>query len=300
MNKGKFFGLLSLSAILLVSTVINIGAQTRSYSGRAAGVIVLGPNATSAVDTGPLASSGGTLTTSAPSVNLPGITTGPVSASTSGAGSASQSSTSVTNARVNAGGYLITVASASSFSQCICCPGSVEGGCTTTSSITGVTVTDPSGNTTPITVDGRFNQVVTINGVGTITFNERATGFGSITLNAVHIDITSGGTNTNVILASAYSDIVCGATGPSSSIVSVAGRVVSSSGLGIAGATVTLTASTGAQLSARSNSTGNFVIQSAVAGQSYIVEASAKSYTFESQFITVLDEVTDLEIRANP
>ena len=301
MNKGKVFAFFNIGAVVLLSTAINIAAQSRSYSGRATGVVVLGPNAATGGDTGSLPSTGGSITISTPNVVLPGVVTGPVISTTSGAENASQSSTTVSNARVTAGGYIIRIATASSNSQCICCPGSAEGGCTGRSTATGVIVTDPAGNDVPITVTGQVNQVVTLpNGAGTITFNEQINGAGEITVNAVHINITSGGTNTNVIIGSAYSDIVCGTIGPTPSNVTVAGRVLTSSGAGIAGATVTLTNSTGGRQSAISNGTGNFSVQSVAAGQSYTVTATHKSFSFQSQFISVDDEINDLEITANP
>lgn len=301
MNKGKVFVFFSMAAVLLLSTAISIAAQSRSYSGRATGIVVLGPNAATGGDTGSLPSRGGTITISTPNVVLPGIVTGPIISTTSGAENASQSSTTISNARVSAGGYIIRVATASSNSQCICCPGSIEGGCTGRSTATGVIVTDPSGNDVPITVTGQVNQVVTLpNGAGTITFNEQINGVGEITVNAVHINITSGGTNTNVIIGSAYSDIVCGTIGPSPANVTVAGRVVTSSGVGIAGATVTLTALNGTSQSALTNSRGNFSFQAVTAGNSYVVTTVHRSFTFQGQSISVLDEIFDLEITANP
>src|SRR5207247_5105671 len=98
--------------------------------------------------------------------------------------------------------------------------------CSGQTSINGLTVTDPSGASVPITVSGEDKQVVTLaGGAGTITFNQRASGAGSLTVNGMHINLTVGGSVYNVVVASSYSDIVCPGIVITPAQVNISGRV---------------------------------------------------------------------------
>lgn len=81
---------------------------------------------------------------------------------------------------------------------------------------------------------------------------------------------------------------------PTASNVSVSGRVTSSGGHGLRGATVTLTSSSGQAQTVLTSSFGYFRFDDIDVGSSVIVSVNSKRYEFPSQVITVGDEITDL------
>ena len=298
MNRGRHLAFLFAGAVLFFSGSLSIQAQPSSYSGRATGVVSVGPTTATAGDTCPLPSTGGTVTMTTPSSSMPGITTGTIISTTSGAGTTSQSSSTVNNVNITAGAYNIRATTVSANTQCTCCPGAAEPTCTGNTNISGLTVTGPSG-AVPVTITGAANQTVVLpDGAGTITINEQIVAVNEITVNAIHVNITSGGATTNAIIASAHSDIICGSAGPSPADVNVAGKVVDTAGRGIPNATVRLTGTTGTQHSALSSPTGQFTIQGVTAGDSYQLVTTHKSYQFSPRLINVQDEITDLVITA--
>jgi hypothetical protein len=297
MNKGRFLVSCCITIAAFLTATVSADAQQRIYGGRAAGVISYGSPITMAGDTGELSIYGGAITHTTPRSSMNGIATGTIVSSTSGAGDASQSSSTVSNTRIVSGGYTITAISVSANSQCICCPGSAEPGCTGNATASGVVVTDPSGTNTTITANGSVNQVVQLpGGGGTITFNEQVTGNNQLAVTGMRVRIGAF----DAAIAYARSLIICGGIGPSPAEVNVSGRVVSATGVGIANARVVMTSPTGTQHQATTNHTGAFTVTGITAGHSYSVEASAKSYSFPSMIIEVMDEIDDLEIRANP
>ena len=295
MNRGKVFAYFCIGVLVSIASSLAVQAQNRTYSGRAAGVIVVSPSPATSGDTGQLPASGGTTTVTTPGTSLPGIVTGPIISTTSGFGTSSLASSMVSNLNMTAGGYNIRATSASVNTQCICCPGSSEASCSGRTTITGLLVTDPSGNNVPIIISGSANQVITLaNGAGTITINEQITALEQITVNALHVNITSNGTTTNALIASSHSDIVCGSISPTPSDVRVAGRAVDQNGNGISQVTVSLTCSTGERTSVSSNVNGVFNFPVVRAGQTYILEAVHGRYRFEAQVLNVNEDITDL------
>ena len=80
--------------------------------------------------------------------------------------------------------------------------------------------------------------------------------------------------------------------------VGVGGRVVDSKGNAISRAYVTLTGANGVPRTARTNTFGYYRFDNVEAGDSYILEATAKGYTFAPRVVTVQDEVTDADMVA--
>ncbi len=294
MNMGRSFSLFSI-VLMLFFGATGASAQNREYGGRAAGVILNGDSVLTAGDTGELPSVGGSIMLPTPSSSLPGITTGMIVSSTSGMGNASQSSSTVSNVNVTAGGYVITATEVTANSQCICCPGFVDATCLGWISVRGLSVIDPQGQPVAVNVSGSINQTVNLNGGGTITFNEQIESDNGLVVNGIRINI--GGIN--AVIASAQSTIICGTGGPTSSEVSVSGRTTTSSGRGLAGVTVKLTSGTGNQYTATSGSNGVFSFAGVMAGQTYVLEATHSTLTFPAQVIEVSDEISGIEIRAN-
>ncbi len=301
MSKGRIILFFSIAMMLFVTAVSEVSGQSRIYGGRATGVVLNGDTTLRAGDTGELPTVGGSIITPTPSSSLPGITTGIILSSTSASGNAAQSSSTVNNVTINAGGYVITATSVTVRAQCICCPGSADAYCEGSTEIQGLSITDPSGNPVPVEITGEANQVVVLpNGAGTITINEQMSGVSGLTVNAIHFNIANGGTTVNGIIASASTVIVCGTGGPSSTEVDVGGVVVTAGGQPITGATLVLTNSEGQSVSTISNTFGQFNFPAVLAGQTYFLQASRKGYRFESMVLVVNEEISDLEIRANP
>lgn len=78
----------------------------------------------------------------------------------------------------------------------------------------------------------------------------------------------------------------------------ISGRVVSSSGRGINGATVKLTDQNGLVRAVRTNSFGFYRIEQVSVGQNYVVSASHKRHRFSPQVIYVGENLTELNLVA--
>jgi len=161
-------------------------------------------------------------------------------------------------------------------------------------------VTDPSGANVPVTITGGTNQTVTLP-VGTIIFNERIAGPGALTTNAAHMNVTVGGTNYNVILASAYSDIVCPGIIITAAEVNISGHVVDANGFGISRATVVISNAQNQLIrSTTSDDNGAYTLTGIQTGSTYIVNASSRAYLFAPRSINLLDEVTGFNLTGTP
>jgi len=311
MNGGKFR---LVSIYIFVAILIAVSAHVgkaqiitaQEFSGRATGVnstiTTNGVASTVAVgDTCPLPARGGTSTATTSGVIVPGtIGTGAITSTTSGSGITSQSSSSVADLFFTGGGWTVRATNISTATQCNCCD-VANPACSGQTTITGLSVTDPSGVSFPIVITGAANQVVTLpNGAGTLTFNERTSSAGSITVNGLHINITSGATNFNEIIASSHSNILCPGIVITPADVNISGRVVDQSGNGIARATVTITNSQGQVIrTAGTTLDGSYTLVSITVGQTYIVQATAKNYTFSPRTLNLLDETTGFDIVAH-
>ncbi len=86
---------------------------------------------------------------------------------------------------------------------------------------------------------------------------------------------------------------------PTAATVSVAGRVESPLGRGIANVIVVAFSMEGESWSARSNTFGYFKIGGLPAGRPYVVTAYSRRYEFESQLLSLDDDVMGLVIRSN-
>jgi Developmentally Regulated MAPK Interacting Protein. len=85
---------------------------------------------------------------------------------------------------------------------------------------------------------------------------------------------------------------------PSAAAVSVAGRVSTSNGRSISGAVITMTSDTGTVFSARSNAFGYYTLDGLAAGRVYVVQVSARGWSFDSQTVSVTDDLTGLDFTA--
>jgi hypothetical protein len=116
------------------------------------------------------------------------------------------------------------------------------------------------------------------------------------------IDPTTLNTSTNTFTLSgvtAFSSWTVGALlGTTAGEVSVSGRIVRQSGVGVSNATVTITNESGLPESVRANSFGYYTIEGVRAGSTYVVTVRAKGYTFPPRAVTVGDTVANLDFIA--
>lgn len=85
---------------------------------------------------------------------------------------------------------------------------------------------------------------------------------------------------------------------PTAANVSISGRVLTAGGRGIANARVALIDSFGIPRTVATNPFGYYSFADVPAGQTYIVMASAKGYVFDTQTISVADDITGLNFIA--
>jgi hypothetical protein len=88
--------------------------------------------------------------------------------------------------------------------------------------------------------------------------------------------------------------------GTTAANVSVSGRVLSSSGSGIRGARVTITAANGSVLLAVTNAFGYYSFASVTAGRTYTIAAGARGFAVSPKVVLVNDELRALDLIASP
>jgi hypothetical protein len=76
--------------------------------------------------------------------------------------------------------------------------------------------------------------------------------------------------------------------------------VTSSAGRTISNATVSMTDMNGTVRSARTNSFGYYRFDGVPSGKSYVFNATAKGYTFSPQLYTISDDISGLNLVAEP
>jgi hypothetical protein len=87
-------------------------------------------------------------------------------------------------------------------------------------------------------------------------------------------------------------------TGPTSAPVSISGRVTTQTGRAISRAQVVLIDQNGNRFTAMTNSFGYFTFTSVAAGQTYVLTPRAKAYQFNAQTVTVNENITSIDFRA--
>ncbi len=83
---------------------------------------------------------------------------------------------------------------------------------------------------------------------------------------------------------------------PTAAAVSIGGRVLTATGRGIFGARVALTGANGNARSALTNAFGYYRFTEVPVGETYIIDARHKSYSFAPQVINLTEDVRDLNI----
>lgn len=85
---------------------------------------------------------------------------------------------------------------------------------------------------------------------------------------------------------------------PTSANVSVGGRALTSSGIGISGVRVSITDQNGETRNAMTSSFGYYSFGEVPAGQTYVIAATHKRYLFDPQVISVTENITNLDFFA--
>ncbi len=179
-----------------------------TFSGDAAALdaTVLNNARTIVSQAGPLPCSGGTDTSSLPTVTVPGLLTATaLSASTTGGGTQSASDASIATATLTVGGNTIAATLLSSEATASCSPGPVVAG----DSVVLLLFI----NGTPIIVTGIPNQTIPLpGGTGQVVINEQistvSANSGDITVTALHVVVNNVA---DVRVSTSHADITCAA-----------------------------------------------------------------------------------------
>jgi len=187
---------------VLADVSTSSASQATSYSGRATVLqaTVLGLSPVVLADAGPLSPSGGAEEASLLNASVPGLLTAEVlHASTVGQGNASRSEASVAEVSLTVAGNSISAGLLQARAAAVC----GTGGTTATGS-SNITALSVNGQT--VTISGAPNQRVPLP-VGEVIINEqKSTGAGDITVNALHVIVPGVA---DVIVSSAHADITC-------------------------------------------------------------------------------------------
>ncbi len=302
-NKLRLIATAAIQSLLFVVAAQAVQAQV--YGGRAialrASTTISGSTTNySSTDTGQLPALGGDANANTPSFNINGVlSTGVLTASTSGALRSSQSFAVVNNFLFVLNGVTVSADRITVRTGCICCPGADLGGCSGSTTVNALVITDATGARTAVTITGEANQVVNLpGGLGTITINEQTTAAGGIRVNGLHITAVAGGNSYDIVAGTAESSLDCLTTTPTAAPVSVTGRVMSRTGQGVYRALVTITDEQGVARTAVTNMGGYFTFTQVPSGETYILNVTHKSYKFSSQVIG-LNEDYSVNIVAN-
>ena len=302
-NRIRLIYTAAVQFALLIAAAQAIDAQV--YGGRATAItasttISGSTNNYVSTDTGQLPATGGDANASSPSYLINGLlATGVLTASTSGALKSSQSFAVVNDFVFVLNGVTVQADRITVRTGCICCPEADLGNCSGSTQISGLVVTDASGNQTNVTVTGQVGQQVALpGGLGTIFINEQSSTSGGISVNGIRIAASSGGSTYSVVGGNAQSTLQCLTTGPTAGPAIVQGRVLDRQGRGISGARVSLSDENGNTRSTLSNSTGNYAFAEVPSGKSYILSVTHKTYSFSPKAIVVNEDMT-VNITAN-
>ena len=294
-NKLRLILTAAIQSLLIV--VAAQAVQAQAFGGRAIAVTAsttISGSTTNYVstDTGQLPALGGDANANTPSFNINGVlSTGVLTASTSGALKSSQSFAVVNNFVFGLNGVYVSADRITVRTGCICCPEADLGGCSGSTSTSAFVITDAAGARTVVNVTGEANQVVNLpGGLGTITINEQTGGAGGIRVNGLHIRAAANGNTYDVIAGTAESSLNCLTTTPTAAPVNVTGRVVSRTGQGVYRAIVTLTDDQGVARNAVTNMSGYFTFTQVSSGETYVLNVSHKSYSFSPQVIGVNED----------
>jgi hypothetical protein len=158
---------------------------------------------------------------------------------------------------------------------------------------------DTNGTTSDVSIVSRPAN----NAPSTPVFADTVNGFGDIKRFFVTVNLLAGemvdfsvgyGANQTYGADSTGLAAVITLNGPTAAGVSVSGRVLSSEGRAVRGATVTMTDTNGVSRSAASGPQGAFTFDDVAAGRSYTFTVSSRRFAFDPIVISVSDNVSDI------
>jgi hypothetical protein len=200
---------LMLFAVLLwpMSSIATAASSSTAFSGRATVVSANAPVVGTVVlsDTGALPSSGGSQEASLLNASVPGLLTAEtLHAATVGQGDRSRSEASVASLTLTPAGHTITADFLMSRAMAICTNGAASA--SGSSELVALVIDNQS-----VVVSGAPNQTVKLpDGTGQVVINEQKSARpGDITVNALHVTVTTPAGATDVVIASAHADITC-------------------------------------------------------------------------------------------
>jgi hypothetical protein len=86
--------------------------------------------------------------------------------------------------------------------------------------------------------------------------------------------------------------------GPSAASASIGGKLMTTMGRGVANTRVTLTGTNGAIRTTISNSFGYYRFTGLEIGQTYVLSVASKGYTFSPQAVSLVENITNLDLIA--
>ena len=180
-------------------------------------------------------------------------------------------------------------------------PSGINGGCSTAGTISATASLSPFCNSdTPGLLLTEVHGIGTTSGSGTILNLKFATAPGAtagMTTALAFQDaffFNSSGPVTKTLVDGRVTLV-----GPTAANVSVGGRVTDASGNPLRGVTVTL-AGTDTTRNDITSPFGYYQFDDVTSGQTYVISAASKRFTFTPRLITVLDQLTTLDIVADP
>jgi hypothetical protein len=85
---------------------------------------------------------------------------------------------------------------------------------------------------------------------------------------------------------------------PTAAKVSVSGRVLTSTGAGLKGATVMMTDASGRTRSALTNAFGHYSFDGVMSGETFTFVVSSRRYVFSPKVVNINDQLSDLDFSA--
>lgn len=147
-------------------------------------------------------------------------------------------------------------------------------------------------------LEGRSTTVPTAAlSINSVTFDNPT----QVTLNVNTFDVTAGSYTIRLTNPDGqFTTFAVQVLQPTAANVSLAGRVTTSAGIGLRGATVTITDARGNTRMTTTSSFGYYRFDDVESGQTYLVNANLRRYTFESRSVMVGDDLSNVDFVAVP
>ena len=122
---------------------------------------------------------------------------------------------------------------------------------------------------------------------------EGSTNIGNAVVSSLDLRVSD-----NKLLVGTHGYGIWSAIAPTAASVSISGRIITSSGLGVSDAVVRITEKSGDNRTVRTNSFGYYRFDNLEVGQSVTVEVSSRRYQFETRVVNLADSLIDFNFVA--